>query len=165
MTTVLLSVLAVIGILLLACILGVGIVLIKDVMELNQFYYIPSDSKDVSIVDVVKKHEKLIQQLYLDRDEDVNKFADEIDSLNERIKTLKNDVSLVDMVKDLQERCDTLYEMMVDRIMDINELRYSINAAKADRRNSEYKITVGDDPNQMQTGTTVQGTNYEQTDN
>ena len=83
----------------------------KDVMELNQFYYIPGDS---------------------------------------------DDKSLVDMYKDLKERCNKLYQMMSDRIMDINDLRFKYEVLKSSYpKQSEYKITVGDDPNQMQNGTTV----------
>lgn len=82
-----------------------------DVQELNQFYYIPSDS---------------------------------------------DDKSLVDMYKDLEERCNKLFQMMSDRIMDINYLRFKYEDLKSPySKRSEYKITVGDDPNQMQNGTTV----------
>lgn len=82
-----------------------------DVQELNQFYYIPSDS---------------------------------------------DDKSLVDMYKDLEERCNKLFQMMSDRIMDINDLRFKYEVLKSSYpRQTGYKITVGDDPNQMQNGTTV----------
>ena len=83
----------------------------EDVMELNQFYYIPSDS---------------------------------------------DDKSLVDMYKDLEERYNKLYQMMSDRIMDINDLRFKYEVFKSSYPiPSVYKITVGDDPNWMQNGTTV----------
>lgn len=83
----------------------------EDVQKLNQFYYIPSDS---------------------------------------------DDKSLVDMYKDLEERYNKLYQMMSDRIMDINDLRFKYDVFKSSYpRQSEYKITVGDDPNWMQNGTTV----------
>lgn len=82
-----------------------------DVEELNQFYYIPSDS---------------------------------------------DDKSLVDMYKDLEERCNKLFQMMSDRIMDIHDLRFKYEVLKSPySKQSEYKITVGDDPNLMQNGTTV----------
>lgn len=83
----------------------------EDVQKLNQFYYIPSDS---------------------------------------------DDKSLVDMYKDLEEQCSKLFQMMSDRIMDINDLRFMYDVLKSSYpKQSEYKITVGDDPNQMQNGTTV----------
>ena len=83
----------------------------KDVQELNQFYYIPSDS---------------------------------------------DDKSLVDMYKDLEEQCSKLFQMMSDRITDIHDLRFKYEVLKSSYpKQSEYKITVGDDPNQMQNGTTV----------
>ena len=82
-----------------------------DVRELNQFYYIPSDS---------------------------------------------DDKSLVDMYKDLEERCNKLFQMMSDRITDIHDLRFKYEVLKsAYPKQTEYKITVGDDPNWMQNGTTV----------
>lgn len=85
-----------------------------DVKKLNQFYYIPSDS---------------------------------------------DDESLVDMVKNLQERCDTLDRKMIDCNADINDLRFKYEVLKSSySKRSEYNITVGDDPNWMQNGTTVSTT-------
>ena len=82
----------------------------KDVQELNQFYYIPSD----------------------------------------------DDESLVDMMKNLQERCDALDRKMIDCNADIHDLRFKYEVLKSSySKQSEYNITVGDDPNQMQNGTTV----------
>ena len=83
----------------------------NDVMELNHFYYISSDS---------------------------------------------DDKSLVDMMKNLQERCDALDRGMADRIMDIHDLRFKYEAFKSSYPiQTRYKITVGDDPNWMQNGTTM----------
>lgn len=94
-------------------------------------------------------------------------IADRVEKLEENVMELNqfyyipsdDDESLVDMVKNLQERCDTLDRKMIDCNADINDLRVRRGVFKsAYPKQSEYKITVGDDPNQMQNGTTVSTT-------
>lgn len=90
--------------------------------------------------------------------ERIKKLEDDVEELNQfyYISSDSDDKSLVDMVKELEEQSDKLYLMISDCINDINDLRVRRGIFKSSYpRQTGYKITVGDDPNQMQNGTTV----------
>lgn len=166
----------VIGVILVFCLCVLGGFTVYSLIRMNA-----KEEKNKPVQKYSSPYPFYTQSLYSknnDNNPEIYKIEQRINKLTEAIQNIETLLDIVSTspefeesfdktipeqiqeIRDIAEKCKTCknfeYEIQVKDIKDVYDTTQPDGTIRSIPKNTEYKITIGDDPNQMSSGTTVQ---------